>query len=127
MGVISHKHAYVSKAKIDFHEDSLERFVEQYTSMHTKLELTGFIVYRRGIFFHLLEGHSYKIEALMDSFRRDDRHTILQELNLPPTKTRVFPQWSMKNITDVAHVSIRSQERLQVRRYWDTMLAPDLL
>ncbi len=122
MRELSYKHIYISEAKVDFHRDSLEHFIGEYSPLMQELDVTGFIAYRRRTFFHLLEGADDKVQTLMNLLRRDDRHTVTRELIAPPTKERIFPRWHMKHIVNIEHASLTSRDRLQVKNYWDTML-----
>ncbi|WP_066966440.1 BLUF domain-containing protein [Rhizorhabdus dicambivorans] len=79
------------------HADAeLARLVEQARVRNAVLRVTGALLYselRR--FAQILEGDAHAVHALMDSIRRDARHTRVTTLYDGPLQRRMFGSWSL--------------------------------
>jgi hypothetical protein len=67
---------------------------------NARLGLCGFLLFDRRRFYQVLEGDCQKIDGLMDSIRRDRRHTDIDVLLREPISRRAFSEWSMASFLD---------------------------
>jgi len=59
--------------------------------------ISGFLSYRRGFYFQVLEGSGSAVEALFDRIRVDTRHrNVVQLWTESSVGTRFFPSWGMR-------------------------------
>lgn len=64
-------------------------------SVNRQLGLTGFLLRSPNRFIQILEGPQDSVAHIMSKIRKDDRHTILDELSRDGVPTRAFEEWSM--------------------------------
>lgn len=60
-------------------------------------DITGALIARQDLFLQLLEGPSDKVTACYQRIRRDDRHVDVTKLIQRDIKTRLFPDWAMRD------------------------------
>lgn len=60
-------------------------------------EITGALICRADLYLQLLEGPKKLVDACYGRIRRDDRHVEPQTLVRRTTKTRLFPDWAMRD------------------------------
>ena len=64
---------------------------------NTRDGITGALIVRGDIYIQLLEGPKKKVEACYTRIRQDDRHANPRTLMKRSIKTRLFPDWAMKD------------------------------
>lgn len=91
--------AYISRAKQQFDEPDLIGLAHQAAEKNRRLAVTGYLNFRRGIFFQYLEGVETAVRGLMDTIAADPRHEVLNMVSLGEMPERRFADWSMRYIT----------------------------
>jgi hypothetical protein len=91
--------AYISRAKQQFEEHDLIGLAHQAAEKNQRLAITGYLSFRRGIFFQYLEGVETTVRELMDAIAADPRHEVLNIVPLGEMTARRFDDWSMRYIT----------------------------
>ena len=71
-------------------------------------DITGALIARQDLFLQLLEGPTAQVSACYQRIRRDDRHVDVTKLLQRDVKTRLFPEWAMRD--DPAHSWVWSME-----------------
>ena len=87
---------YVSTAAQGLVQSDLDDIVAGAVARNASLEVTGSLYYNGRNFMQLLEGPAPAVHDLMDSIRRDPRHSgvvIIKELIGSPS---VFAAWNMR-------------------------------
>jgi hypothetical protein len=69
--------------------------VEMSRARNDRLQVTGALVASPGRFAQILEGPRAAVDALMDSIRRDRRHTGVEVLLHGDIERRRFPGWTL--------------------------------
>ncbi|NEW90188.1 MULTISPECIES: BLUF domain-containing protein [Rhodopseudomonas] len=59
------------------------------------LQITGALVFNRGLFAQVLEGPCPSVERLFEKILRDERHGDIQVLAFGAAEARLFSNWSM--------------------------------
>ena len=57
--------------------------------------ITGALLYNAGNFAQVLEGPLGSVERIFEVIQRDSRHSEVTVVQIGPTATRDFPEWSM--------------------------------
>jgi hypothetical protein len=91
--------AYISRAKQQFDDPDLIGLAHQAAEKNRGLAITGYLNFRRGVFFQYLEGVETTVHELMDVIARDPRHEVLNIVPLGEMPERRFSDWSMRYIT----------------------------
>ena len=86
---------YVSKAVNDFSEEQLFELAEHAKRNNAKKGITGYLNYRKGVFFQFLQGEKQEVLDLEKKVRTDDRHQMVNTLYFQELDETVFPNWSM--------------------------------
>ena len=87
---------YVSTAAQGLAQNDLDDIVDAAVARNASLEVTGSLYYNGRNFMQLLEGPAPAVHDLMDSIRRDPRHSgvvMIKELTGSPS---VFAAWNMR-------------------------------
>lgn len=87
--------SYVSAAADTFDDAALVDLLAQSRASNHDHDLTGMLLYRRGRFFQVLEGHRDAVDQLMTKIRRDPRHTDVRILLTEQLEERRFSDWTM--------------------------------
>lgn len=69
--------------------------VEASRARNAGLQVTGALVASGGRFAQILEGPRAAVDALMDSIRRDRRHSGVEVLTYEDIERRRFPGWTL--------------------------------
>lgn len=93
-----HQLIYVSEAQGNLASDEIFQIIEQSARNNPSAEITGFLIYRGGRFFQLIEAPLSTLEALVAKLRSDPRHHSLRVLASRPIAERSFPRWRMKRV-----------------------------
>lgn len=92
--------AYVSRAAEGLARQEIESIAVQSEEKNSELGITGFLCYRNGTFLQYLEGGETEVRDLLEVIRRDDRHTMLSDVELGVDADRLFEGWAMKYLDD---------------------------
>ena len=87
---------YVSTAAQGLAQNDLDDIVDAAVARNASLEVTGSLYYNGRNFMQLLEGPAPAVHDLMDSIRRDPRHSgmvVIKELTNSPS---AFAAWNMR-------------------------------
>jgi hypothetical protein len=75
--------------------DDVQDIVAVSRARNAQWQVTGALIASRGRFAQILEGQRSAVDALMDSIRRDGRHTDVEVLLYDDIERRRFPGWSL--------------------------------
>ncbi len=97
--VIMKRITYISKLSAPLSINEVENLGDAFTKKNKENNITGVLIFIRGIFFQLIEGQEDKIDELYNKIKYDPRHTEVVCLKTEyDAKERLFPEWSMKTI-----------------------------
>lgn len=105
--------AYASKANQDFDDAALKELESQAAEKNERLGVTGYLHYRQDTFFQYLEGEQTVVTELMARIADDDRHTVVNTVELGKMADRSFPTWSMRFLSAGAVSTIRMEDVLE--------------
>jgi hypothetical protein len=88
---------YVSRSLLNFPDEAAEvdRIVGVSVARNEGLSVTGALIFTGKRFAQVLEGPESSLDELMNSIRRDPRHTDLTVVQQTPVAERRFAGWSM--------------------------------
>jgi hypothetical protein len=86
----------------DLLEDQINNILE--TSRHNNAiaGISGALMFSEGYFGQVLEGQQAAVEATFERIQRDNRHANVQLLDFAPTASRLFDNWSMAFVGELA-------------------------
>jgi class 3 adenylate cyclase len=91
--------AYISKISHQLSFAEIQQIGEVSIKNNQRQNLTGVLLYLKGIFFQILEGETEKVDNLYKKILTDERHTDILCLKAEQHITeRIFPDWAMKTI-----------------------------
>lgn len=73
----------------------LEELLRGARERNKKRGITGFLVYKNGMYLQVLEGPKDKVEELFNKIENDSRTTSVVKLKETTISQRDFPQWYM--------------------------------
>ena len=91
---------YKSDAEPGLGSDDVFQIVQTSATNNAKDGLTGFLLFRDGSFFQLIEGESTALDSLLNRLHRDPRHRNIAVLDDSGIDARAFGQWRMKRLRD---------------------------
>lgn len=99
---------YTSAAKGSFDDSDLATLLMNSRSNNRRLGLTGFLLYRDGLFLQVLEGPDEVVRDRLAIITADPRHGDVAVLVEDEVAERRFPSWSMgyEAVTDELAESI---------------------
>lgn len=88
---------YVSRKTVTWPDDAADvaAITEVARARNADLAVTGALISTRANFAQLLEGPTAAIDALMESIRRDPRHSEVMVVSAGPIARRQFATWSL--------------------------------
>ena len=86
---------YSSRAKNEMSFTRVLTIIAKSRSANKVRNISGMLLYDRGIFLQVLEGPAETVRSLYASIGRDARHHDLKVLMEEPIQTRLFDGWSM--------------------------------
>ncbi|QTA81394.1 Adenylyl/guanylyl cyclase domain-containing protein, BLUF domain-containing [Desulfonema limicola] len=90
---------YISRLSTPLSENEIEEIGILSSHNNQKQDITGVLIYYRGLFFQIIEGDDVKIDWLYEKIGQDKRHTdILCLKSEYQVEERLFPNWSMNVI-----------------------------
>jgi hypothetical protein len=105
--------AYASKSNRIFSELELADLAAKAAEKNDSLRITGYLNFKNGTFFQYLEGAEAAVRSLMTEIADDDRHTIVNVVELGEVGQRRFKGWSMRYLTPYDMSSIRMEDVLE--------------
>lgn len=90
-----HQLIYVSSARQPFSEADLLALLTAQRTIHTKLHVTGMLLYFDGSFIQVLEGPEETLNTLYKHIELDPRHGNCIQLLNQRIEQRAFTDWSM--------------------------------
>jgi len=99
---------YISQATRPFTEEQLIELAAKAAEKNQLLDITGCLFYSNTQFIQYIEGERTITERLMDTIRKDDRHTVIVELANRETPERRFTAWNMRWLKqqDMQHLNL---------------------
>lgn len=91
---------YVSKATSPLKQEDVDNILDISSANNKKINVTGILLYRMGIFIQLLEGDEPEVRTLYAKIELDSRHRNSEILLEFTDNDRLFPQWYMGVITE---------------------------
>lgn len=79
-------------------EAEIERLLETSRARNLRLGITGALLFNENRFVQILEGDKKPVLEVLDSIKRDIRHTDIDVLPSRVVAERTFPEWSMAYI-----------------------------
>lgn len=86
---------YYSIANPDFTEPEIIRMLEIARKQNGAQEITGCLLYHKGVFVQLLEGKKPDVETLYQKIAADQRHNHVTLLAAAEKEKRMFNSWDM--------------------------------
>jgi len=93
---------YRSRAVRPLAPPDLRALLDVAQTRNRREAVTGVMLYDDSRFFQWLEGPVASVGRVMESIRRDPRHTDLEVIDARPAAGRVFGEWEMKLATPMA-------------------------
>ncbi|WP_268123589.1 BLUF domain-containing protein [Roseivirga pacifica] len=86
---------YRSKAKPNLTDKDLEDILETARNFNSSQNITGCLLYHKGLFLQLLEGDFNAVNELYNGIRKDTRHSEVITLHMQEAPDRIYNDWSM--------------------------------
>lgn len=88
--------AYISSQVIDFSQSELHDLMKQARLKNKRLELTGLLLFDKGVFLQVLEGPTESIDLITLHISEDRRHKNMDIIFTNSSlREREFANWSM--------------------------------
>ncbi|MBL4678841.1 MAG: BLUF domain-containing protein [Mucilaginibacter sp.] len=93
---------YISAAVNLLTDEDLKELLVQSQAGNQKFNVTGLLLYYKGVFMQLIEGGEDDIRQLFENIENDPRHTAVIKLAEEKIEERSFGDWAMafKTISD---------------------------
>lgn len=90
-------------------DDDLLRILNGARKHNSQNQITGFLVYRNGIFLQVLEGEERELNVVWEIILADSRHDNILELSCKSIAEREFADWAMGFVNmsqqDLSHIA----------------------
>lgn len=96
---------YVSQAVRLQSDEELLELLKASRERNLKAHITGFLVYRQGVFLQALEGEEKVLAAVWEKIQADRRHENIILIRDAPIGERDFDEWSM-GFLNIAHLDL---------------------
>jgi len=101
---------YISSCVKKLSEFEVEELAILASKKNKKLEITGVLMAKGGLFFQIIEGPEENIDIVFSDILKDSRHEKVTTLGIQVGDIkRLFPQWHMKEI----NLDTNTSERLK--------------
>jgi len=111
---------YKSIGKPEFDSAAIFKMLLKAKRFNADNDISGCIIFYKGIFIQLLEGQKAKVEALYDNIKADDRHRDITTLIKTPADKRLWEDWSMAFYDLSGSDKSVTQKRALLEIYFDT-------
>lgn len=89
---------YISKIVGNINEEEIDELARKSSENNQKRNISGVLIYIRGLFFQILEGDDDQVEQIYQKILSDERHKDVMCLKTEYDIERLFPDWAMKSI-----------------------------
>ncbi len=86
---------YYSSATHEMSDEELQFLLEQSRNRNQRQNVTGMLLYAKGIFIQVLEGEKADVEEIYAAIEDDERNIGNIVVEKQDINERVFPDWSM--------------------------------
>ena len=86
---------YISSATRSISTDELQDMLKQFRENNARLGVTGMLIYGNQTFLQVLEGEEKTVTDLLNTIKRDPRHTDFRFLQRKTVERREYADWSM--------------------------------
>ncbi|HEX2623013.1 MAG TPA: BLUF domain-containing protein [Phototrophicaceae bacterium] len=86
---------YVSVSSSLMNDDELRQLLAKCRENNQKLDVTGMLLYKDGLFIQTLEGEAGVVANLYDKIAQDPRHYNILKVYQDQISVRSFPNWTM--------------------------------
>lgn len=106
---------YVSQAVASFDDAALQTLADKASDKNSRLQITGYLNFNRArtIFFQYLEGPQQAVLDLLAEIERDERHRLVNVVQLGEIESRLFPAWNMRYLDAGFFHMIRMEDVLE--------------
>lgn len=93
---------YISAAVELLTDEELKQLLIQSQTANKEFDVTGLLLYYKGIFMQVIEGAPENVKQLFQNIEHDSRHTAVIKLAEEEIEERAFGEWAMafKTISD---------------------------
>ncbi|MDD5319678.1 MAG: BLUF domain-containing protein [Methylococcales bacterium] len=86
---------YASTATKEYSSEELLKLLKECRTNNGAKNITGILLYAKGIFFQVLEGDEATVNSLYATIEKDKRHKGCAVIEEQHITERAFPHWSM--------------------------------
>lgn len=86
---------YISAARALLTGEEIQEILRQSRQNNATRDVTGLLLYWDGNFLQYIEGPADSVDGLLETIRRDSRHSGLTVLDRGVIAARAFPDWRM--------------------------------
>ncbi len=87
--------SYISSATRTMSTQELQDLLQDCRENNARLGITGMLLYGNQTFVQILEGEEQTVNTLLETIKRDPRHTNVRLLQRKPIERREYSDWSM--------------------------------
>lgn len=92
---------YFSTAETHVGNADVADIVETSAKKNKAQEITGALAFNGRNFCQVLEGEAKAVRALIETIRKDTRHSGFKVIDEKSVEARHFPDWSMHRVSDL--------------------------
>ncbi|MEO8324810.1 MAG: phosphate-starvation-inducible PsiE family protein [Nitrospirota bacterium] len=115
---------YLSSATRAMSQGDLEDILRTARENNARLGITGMLLYGNKTFIQILEGEEGVVDELVNTIKRDPRHTNFQILKKKPIEQHEYADWSMgfKRVSGEDFVAVKGLEDFEEKNFNTTFL-----
>ena len=87
--------SYISSATKNFSTQELQALLQECRDNNARAGITGMLLYGNQTFVQILEGEEHVVDGLLETIKRDRRHSNVRLLQRRPIERREYSDWSM--------------------------------
>ncbi len=87
--------SYISSTAKNMSTEELQSLLQECRDNNARLGITGMLLYGNQTFVQILEGEEKTVNVLLETIKRDPRHTDVRLLQRKPIDRREYSDWSM--------------------------------
>lgn len=91
---------YLSTSLVAFDKARINELAQHASEKNKRLQISGYLCFKDGLFFQYLEGSQGNVVGLMDQIEKDSRHEVLNLIHIGNIKERKFRGWDMRYLED---------------------------
>lgn len=110
---------YLSTATRPMSQDDLEDILKTARENNARLGITGMLLYGNKTFIQILEGEENVVHELINSIKRDPRHTNFQIVKKKPIEQHEYADWSMgfKQVAGEDFEAVKGLEQFEEKNF----------